>query len=256
MHNLRMFSVSAHLILTRHLHTIQSRWKMHAKACTADLQIPEGDVGGKSGTGLTPPTKPTKADASISISVDASRPLSTADKDPTSPVTACDATKPRTPILPRSAASFAGATAARKVEPTVLTMPRDEAWPRLLAYEVCDWLTTVHALCAPGACLCAGVQRPSSCSELHVPRQGVFARLLSVCDTAYRECRQSAICLSSQACLQVCIKAAMEGAPEAKEFLQDSCASLKEAFATQPLLLAPPAGGVTSAVAGGGTLSW
>ena len=77
-----------------------------------------------------------------------------------------------------------------------------------------------------------------------------------MCDTVYKEHRRSAICLSSQACLQVCIKATMEGAPEAKEFLQDSCASLKKAFATQPLLLAPPAGGITSAVAGGGTLSW
>jgi hypothetical protein len=62
--------------------------------------------------------------------------------------------------------------------------------------------------------------------------------------------------LALQACLQVCIKATIEGAPEAKDFLQDSCASLKKAFATQPLLLAPTAGRVASAVAGGGTLSW
>ena len=61
---------------------------------------------------------------------------------------------------------------------------------------------------------------------------------------------------SPQACLQVCIKATIEGAPEAVEFLQDSCATLKKAFATQPLLLTPTAGGVASSVAGGGMLSW
>ena len=59
-----------------------------------------------------------------------------------------------------------------------------------------------------------------------------------------------------QACLQVCIKATIEGAPEAVEFLQDSCASLKKAFGTQPLLLAPSTAGAASAAAGGGLLSW
>lgn len=59
-----------------------------------------------------------------------------------------------------------------------------------------------------------------------------------------------------QACLQVCIKATIEGAPEAIEFLQDSCAALKKAFGTQPLLLHPSAGGAASGAAGGAVLSW
>lgn len=65
------------------------------------------------------------------------------------------------------------------------------------------------------------------------------------------------LCPGVQACLQVCIKATIDGAPEAVEFLQDSCAALKKAFGTHPLLLQPPMIGASSnAVAGGAVLSW
>jgi hypothetical protein len=100
-----------------------------------------------------PPTKPAKADASIRISVDACKPLGSADKTPKPPATASDAAKPQAPILPRSAASFAETKSAKKQEPSVLTMPRDEAWHRLLAYEVivdqhpCACAHCVHAMC-------------------------------------------------------------------------------------------------------------
>ena len=105
------------------------------------VQIPEGNTGGKPGTGSTSssPRKPAKAEASIKISADASKQHPSAEKAPTAAATGSDAAKPQVPILPRSAASYAGAKApAKKEEPNVLTMPRDEAWPRLLAYEVRD----------------------------------------------------------------------------------------------------------------------
>lgn len=102
---------------------------------------------------VSPPTKPVRADASIRISVDASKSVVSADKPPRAPAAASDATKPQAPILPRSAASFAETKAAKTEEPSVLTMPRDEAWHRLLAYEVivdqnaCACAHCVHALC-------------------------------------------------------------------------------------------------------------
>jgi len=54
----------------------------------------------------------------------------------------------------------------------------------------------------------------------------------------------------------VCIKAVIEGAPEAHGFLQDSCASLKQAFGCDGLTLRPPPPGESSNVAGGAALSW
>lgn len=79
------------------------------------------------------PRKAAKSDVSIRITADASKqPPKEASEMPAAP-SAADAAKPALPSLPRPAAP---AAPAKKEEPSVLTMPRDEAWPRLLAYEV------------------------------------------------------------------------------------------------------------------------
>ena len=141
MHEIQNIGSACGLASHQDCHLMYNRWILHAKSDTVGLQIPEGTVEGMPAANTaspTSPTKPARAEGSIRISANASRPLAPADKDIKSPVTASDTTKPRAPIQPRSAASFAGAATARNVEPTVLIMPRDEAWPRLLAYEVTD----------------------------------------------------------------------------------------------------------------------
>lgn len=107
--------------------------------CT--VQIPEGAEAMKPAAkqpitlSTAPPRKASKAEASIRITADASK-QPQKDAIDKAPPAAGEAAKPQMPVLPRPAAP--GAAAAKKDEPNVLTMPRDEAWPRLLAYEVCD----------------------------------------------------------------------------------------------------------------------
>lgn len=67
---------------------------------------------------------------------------------------------------------------------------------------------------------------------------------------------QMALCGGAQACLQVCIKAIVEGAAEARNFLADDCTILKTAFSCDRLLLQPPALGELVNSAGGAKIAW